>query len=225
MATQLFLRAGAEVAAPNLSTDNDYLLVTARGVGETIAAATPTVAGPTNGVQLPLTPISWWYRVNAVTISGAITKNLWGFESAMNANAGLQVIIDRCDGSGAFISTVQNSEHGTELATSSAVRNWATGTVTSTTFADGDYIRLRVYANDVGTMASGYTVTISMNGSTAGASGDSYVTFTETITEYVPAADRVRPISTILQAVNRASSWCRRGRLVVPDHRLWRPAH
>jgi hypothetical protein len=190
MATQLFLGKLNSNDAPDLSAYDDHLLKTAR---DTVSqsAGTSTVTGPTSGVSITnVAPHSWWYRVNAVTISGAITKNVWMSESNMSANVGAQVIIDRCDGSGTFISTVENSEKGTELpATTRAAQNWATGTVTSTTFADGDYIRVRVYGNDGGgTMATGYTFDLSTGGTTAAADGDSYVTFTETITEYVAVA-------------------------------------
>lgn len=191
MATQLFLQDptfGEEVA---LSTDTDLFLYTTRraGVGSRSGS---TVTGPTSGIQIGTVLISYWYQVNAVTISGAITKNLWMSESNMSANVGAQTIIDRCDSSGTFISTVENSEKGTELpVTTATAQNWSTGTVTSTTFADGDYIRLRVYGNDVGTMATGFSFALGAGAASAGVDGDSYVTFTETITAFVAAAPRV----------------------------------
>lgn len=190
MATQLWLEKLTINIAEDLSTDDDHALLTARSTNGVASVGEATVAGPTSGIQIG--PSSWWYRVNAVTIAGAITKNFWMSESNMSANVGAQVIIDRCDGTGAFISTVQNSEKGTELPVGTrAAQNWNTGTVTSTDFSDGDYIRVRVYGNDVGTMASGHTFNCSSGGPTAAADGDSYVTFTETITAYTPPVDRV----------------------------------
>ena len=195
MATQLFLVNDLR-SDDSESSDTDFALSTTRGTGS-VSDSVNTVAGPTSGVQIASgAPRSWWYRVNAVTISGAITKNLWFRESNMAANAGAQVIIDRHDSALAFVSTVANHERGVELVVGvDTAENWATGTVTSTTFADGDYIRVRVYINDVGTMASGHTATFNYDGPTAAALGDSYVTFTETIDAYVPAAPRV-PYST-----------------------------
>ena len=180
MATQLFVR---DEAAADLSADVDKLLELTRGAGSTGTNAS-TVTGPTAGVQIGNTKRSWWYRVDAVTISGTITKNFWMSESNMSANVTAQVIIDRCDSTGAFISTVQNSEFGTELpVTTRAAQNWTTGTVTSTNFATGDYIRVQIYGNDATatTMASGFTFEAFYGGPTAAADGDSYVTFTETI--------------------------------------------
>ena len=209
MATQLWLESvrngsGVDMTPPgSLSSDTDLPLLTARGAGEQLLSAN-TVLGPTSGVQIKdgiPTPVSWWYRVNAVTISGAITKNFWMAESNMSANVGAQVIIDRCDSSGAFISTVHNSEKGTELPVGTrAAQNWNTGTVTSTTFDDGDHIRVRVYGNDVGTMASGFSFNMAVSGTTAAADGDSYVTFTETITAYsaVPRVPRFTPYPQLL---------------------------
>lgn len=191
MATQLF-PLYVLFSNDSESSDIDLALSTTRGSGMS-ERATNTVLGPTSGVQVKdgATPASWWYRVNAVTISGAITKNFWMSESNMSANVGAQVIIDRHDSALAFVSTVQNSESGVELpVTTATAQNWNTGTVTSTTFADGDYIRVRVYGNDVGTMASGHTFNFGFGGPTAGSAGDSYVTFTETITAYTPATDK-----------------------------------
>ena len=198
MATQLFLGrpiVGDDTPPGNLSADNDHMLLTALDIGFLVSSAN-TVTGPTAGVQVGNAKHTWWYQVNAVTISGAITKNFWMSESNMSANVGAQCIIDRCDSAGTFVSTVENSEKGTELpVTTRAAQNWNTGTVTSTNFADGDYIRVRVYGNDIGTMATGFTFDLSAGGTTAAADGDSYVTFTETIVAYTPPVARV-PKST-----------------------------
>lgn len=187
MPTQLFIREDT-LAVGVSSSDFDVILSTARGPGLS-SQSVNTVAGPTAGVQFYLTPTSYWFRVNAVTVSGAITKNLWMSESNMSANAGPQVIIDRHDSAGTFVSTVANHERGVELPVATrAAQNWNTGTVTSTSFSDGDWIRLRVYINDVGTMASGHSADFAMGATSAGVDGDSYITFTETITEYTPPA-------------------------------------
>ncbi len=195
MPTQLFLK-DALFSDDSESSDQDLALSTTRGSGA-VATNTATSTGPTSGIQVGIaTPRSWWYRVNAVTISGAITKNLWMSESNMSANVGAQVIIDRHDSALAFVSTVANHERGTELIVgTSTAENWNTGTVTSTSFNAGDYIRVRVYGNDGGgTMASGFTFNFNYNGTTGGADGDSFVTFTETIVAYTPSAATSFPL-------------------------------
>jgi hypothetical protein len=182
----------------NLSSDTDLLLgLNVRGSGIS-SSSTNTVTGPTSGVQCTWNvngnPLSWWSKtLTGVTISGTITFNVWGSENSMSANSGLQVILDRCDGSGSFISQIVNSEKGTELPTSNAAQNW-TASPTSTTLATGDRIRCRVYGNDAGgTMATGFRTIISFGSTSGGVDGDSFITFTETITEGTAATSLLIP--------------------------------
>jgi hypothetical protein len=195
MATKLWLLTSSPV--PNLTIANvlDRRLAFTQGTGSGLGVNVATVAGPTGGVVVNNGSGSdyMWYSdpIAAVTISGTITMNLWMAESNMSANVGAQCIIDRVDASGTFISTVLDSERGAEVfvntSTTTAVNNW-TGTPTSTAFADGDLIRVRVAGNDIGTMASGFTFRLDWDQVTPGAEGDSWVQFTETITAFVAAA-------------------------------------
>lgn len=188
MATTLYLRLESESSSPITSHTFEDQLATTRGGGVSSQTVTTTASG--NHIETP----SWWiYRVNAVTISGTITFNFWGLESAMTVNAGLACVISRYDGSGNFVSDVVaqgNANHadGVELGTSAAVMAW-TATPTSTSFADGDWIVVKPHVDAVGTMGSG-AVDFNYGGSTGGSNGDSFVTFTETIEAYTPA-DRV----------------------------------
>lgn len=189
MATQLFFTAPP--ASIHRGTNSNRLsgvaggwvsnlLSEARGNGVN-NQATSTVAGATNGVEVG-NNIEWISEPLAadVTIAGSITFNLRMLESAMAANVGAQCVIERLDHLGAIISTVIDSEQGVELGTAEAAQNWS-ASPTSTAFNKGDRIRVRVAGNDAGgTMASGNTFTFSYDGTTAAASGDSYVTFTET---------------------------------------------
>jgi len=146
-----------------------------------------TVTGPTNGLEIlqsGITQIEFLSPPLAadVTISGTITFNLWGHEFSMNDNAGPQCIIERVDSTGAIVSTVANSEKGTELpVTTDAVQNW-TATPTSTTFNRGDRIRLRILINDVGVMASGGSGSFTNDATTTGTQGDTWIQFTENLT-------------------------------------------
>lgn len=199
MATQLFLQklvSANEITADrfSLGTNTPKLdgsasgwtkplgLKTSRDGGNE-AASGSTVAGTTLGVEIAGTfPFQWVSPPidQDVTISGTITFNLWMSESSMSANVGPQVVIERIDSTGAVVSTVVNSEKGTELPTTIAAQNW-TAAPTSTNFKKGDRIRIRVAGNDGGgTMASGFTFTLDYGHSVGGADGDSYVQFTET---------------------------------------------
>jgi hypothetical protein len=141
-----------------------------------------------------------WFSnpLDAVTISGTITVNLWMSESNMSANAGAEIAIGRADGAGVWIANVlgcfparttaagTTSEFGTELpVTTRAAQNW-TATPASTTLSAGDLLVFAVRANDAGgTMASGFTYNCGYSGGTAAADGDTWIQFTETITEQV----------------------------------------
>lgn len=158
-----------------------------------VSKVTNTAAGPTAGVQVTNgaggTAIAWLSApLDAVTIAGTVTFNVRMAESAAQANTGAQVKIERCNGAGVVQSTIVNSEQGTELTTSESARNW-TATPTSTALSAGDRIKITVLGNDAGgNMGSGRTFTLWYDGPTAGASGDSYVTFTESLSEQTGGA-------------------------------------
>jgi len=185
MATDLFLNQ-SQLSRFDIDTASTTSLLanTRRGSG-VATSTTNTVTGPTSGVQCRVSGagnVLEWYSppLDAITISGDITFNLWAEESAMQANAGMQVIVELCDANYAVKSTIINSEHGTELGTSLAARNW-TASPTSTAVKRGDRLRIRVFINDAGgDMASGHTASMTYAGKTASASGDSWIRFTET---------------------------------------------
>ncbi len=187
MATKLFLRNSASNVTVGSETKKELLLT--QGSAKVASDATATVAGPTAGVQTKIGGVvATWFSnpLQAVTISSAPTVNLWGLESSALANAGLDVLIERCDQAGNVISTIVRSEKGTELSTSAAVQNWTTGAVTSTSLALTDRIKVTVFGNDAsGNMtANGRSFTVDY-GAGAGVDGDSYISFVETIVEAI----------------------------------------
>lgn len=115
----------------------------------------------------------------AVTISGTVTINVWASESNNQANAGYRMKLFKLtpDGTKTLFATLSR---GVELPTTLAAQNY-TGTPTSTAFAIGDRIVMEPYITNVGTMGGSRTCDMTFSGPTAGASGDSYVTFTETV--------------------------------------------
>ena len=211
MATQLFLRApqddpadvhrGTNTARRN-GVASGWLTAAislTRGANAQTNLTTNTVAGTTVGIELTNgaggTPVEWISPPVAadVTISGTITANIWCAENSMNANVAINVIIDiiraatfGADGSNAIQNIVQ-STFATEMALSTrAANNFTTGMTsgayTAQTLNRGDRLRIRIIGDDAGTMATGFTFSASMGGPTAAADGDTYVTFTETIT-------------------------------------------
>ncbi len=151
---------------------------TQSGIGfNTVASATYYIEGYQSSipVQFVSPPLA-----QDITISGTVTFNFWGAESNMSANCGFSCKVYRIRGSdGSIQDLVNKSADGVELAvTTAGVRNW-TATPTSTNFLKGDRILLIPCINAVGTMGGGYTAFLTWNGSSGGASGDSYIMFTE----------------------------------------------
>jgi hypothetical protein len=174
------------------TADTDLAASLVRGVSTFASDSTATVTGPTAGVPILYSGVTarWWTKpLNAVTISGTVTMNMWMSENGMNANVGAQVIVDWFDNAGTTNKgVVLNSERGVEVAVAPrAVNNW-TGSPTSRALVAGDRLRITVLGNDVGTMATAFTFDLGFSGPTGAADGDSFVTFTETITEQSGAA-------------------------------------
>lgn len=147
---------------------------------------TPTVAGPTSGVEvdsgagIPIDFISHPLAAD-VTISGTITGNFWMAENNMNANVAANFIVEvlRADGT---LAVIGQSSRTTELPVTTPSAQGPFIVPTSTLVKKGDRLRVRVFGDDAGTMGSGYNFSLGFNGPTSGANGDSYVAFVENMT-------------------------------------------
>ncbi len=150
-------------------------------------AVTNTVAGViTTTVDLTLTAggtVAQWITVpleEAVTIATSPVMNLWAVESNASANAMVAFTFAEYTTSeqAAFFTT----SIGTELTTSAARVVWlkASGeTLTSTLIDAGNRVVIAPVLGAVGTMGGSQTVTMSYNGATDNAAGDTYVVFNE----------------------------------------------
>lgn len=166
------------------STWRSDLMFTSAGSG-VVTSTTPTVAGATNGVEVvdaTPRPFEWYSQpVSAdVTISGAITGNIWAQESNMSANVAINFVVDKVDATTLAVTEIARSARTTELGTSRTVQNFTATPAAGVTLNKGDRLRLRIYGDDAGTMGSGFTFTIGYDGNTGGADGDTYIEFTET---------------------------------------------
>lgn len=120
-----------------------------------------------------------------VTIAGTITPNIYCLESVATANAGFRYQVLRWDAlSGGIANNLGLSANDgvAECGTTATLTTAPTMTPTSTVFNTGDRIVLVIYIDDATatTMAAG-NMTIDYNAATGG-DGDSYLSFTETIT-------------------------------------------
>jgi hypothetical protein len=201
MATKVYLRSGASGFTLTGNTFDERIASLSAGPSlATLTQATITTGGNQPFITGASDQVRHIIQVNAVTISGTITANVWMSESNMSANVGATCSVDRYSSAGSFISGVASAAKSIELpVTTRAAQNW-TITPTSRTFSDGDLLVIQIQGAAVGTMASGFTFDLGYDGATGAADGDSWVQFTETITEFTAAAQVVKtdPISPLL---------------------------
>jgi hypothetical protein len=153
------------------------------GVGSTTTRN--SVAGPTNGILVTNASGNTDCAISDpiaadITISGTVSFDMCGNESAMTANATFRMAVYRVDPQGA-LTLIVNSASATELGTTTTRLSW-TATPTSTNLFIGDRILLIPMFDDAGgTMASGTLLVWRDNGSNADIA-DSAITFTENLT-------------------------------------------
>ena len=138
-----------------------------------------------------------WYSdpLDEVTISGNVTFNIWGRESHQQANAELTAELLRANASGAIQEVIAAVRVPTsELGTTLSARNW-TMTPAPTALSNGDRLAVRVYIDDAGTMGSGRFVEVTLDGPTAGASGDSWFSTAEALAPARPVIGSITGLS------------------------------
>lgn len=184
MPTDFFLRSSAS----GLGGAGQRRLSQRRGRASATVVTT-TVASGTN-IQVTATAggqaLSWFSEpiTAAITISGTVTVNIRGLESANTVNAGRGILIERTDNAGTVQSTIVAvtgvPSTITEFTTSDAANGTATYTPTSTAMAAGERIKVTLSIRNVGTMGAG-TATISHEGAASASAGDTWVRFNEDI--------------------------------------------
>ncbi len=198
-ATKVFLHDAASQLSPG--PDFLYKLADATQGTAKVTAVTNSIAGNVTGQYWPSstnghiitktaggTRIVWFSAPisSSVTISGSITPNLWGLESAIQCNCGARYEVLRWDVSaGGIVKSLGISSDGglSEWGTGAAARTAPTLTPSSTTFNAGDRIVIVIYNDDGNgvTEGSGRNWTLDYDAGTA-VDGDTYLSFTETIT-------------------------------------------
>src|SRR5262249_8987576 len=127
------------------------------------SSTTSTVTGPTSGVELVgagSIPLEWISTpVSAdVTISGAITGNIWASENNMSANVAINFVVDVIRATDNSIVNIVTSARTVEVAvTTRAVNNFTATPGAGVTVNRGDRLRVRIFGDDAGTMGSGFT--------------------------------------------------------------------
>lgn len=238
MATTLYLRGTSDGASDWSSGTNDakrnttasgwdnYSLSLTRGAAATFQNVN-TVTGPTNGVEIATAvPYAWVSPpLDAdVTIAGSIVWNLWASESNMSANVAINGRLEKIDGATGAITLIDQTARTTEVAvTTRAVNNFAETPAAGVACKRGDRLRVCIFGDDAGTMASGFTFNLGYNGTTAAVDGDSYLTLTETLTFVSePAGSQVfltDTASDVATASVDREAWTSRGAGVQTDDR------
>lgn len=195
MATRLYLR--------NDTWDtNRYKLATQKGAGTSTKVVNTAAAVEvqwTNGAGGAA--IEWCSEPlqAAATISGTVSFNIWAQESNMSANAGARARLykvsnDRATwtemGGGPFDDQAEFSSTG------SSNYLWTGAPTSNNALSVGERLGVRLYLDDnCGVaLATGYTCTLTYDGATTAASGDTYIQTTEnlwleTLTVEVTAED------------------------------------
>lgn len=169
MATNFYLRSN------NTAIGGYELSGLERGAAVTTITGT-TVSGGT-WISLgfwatqPLAPFS---------LSGTTSFSLRGDESNNTANASFGMRFYKWTRSGGLGASLGQLSATVELLTSESAVT-ASGTLTTTTFAGGDVLVVEVGIINIGSMGNARTVTLYLDGPTAGASGDSSFTITPNV--------------------------------------------
>jgi hypothetical protein len=170
---------------------------TSRGAGVQ-TDVTNTVNGWTAPIQITDTAggtvVDWFTKpLTAFTLGGAVRCNIRGLIGSIlfNATARVEIAVVAGDGTGAVAWAATTYQLGF-VASETALSFLASGDDVAVT--GGQRLRLRLLIDDAsesGAMVSGSTVTTHYAGTSGGASGDTFLTFTQTLTEYVAAAAQV----------------------------------
>lgn len=164
----LLLGPGNTTAVTNTAASGTDIQVTKTGGGTALAWITPPFQA-------------------AVTLSSTLTCNIYAGESASAANSALRCRLFKYSG-GSEGAAIVTANMTTELSTSTTtVRNW-TGTVSSTVFAAGDRLVIKLFLENcatsscpTGTMGGSATVTVGYDGTTDGSNAASWIQTTQTI--------------------------------------------
>lgn len=170
---------------------------TSRGAGVQ-NDTTLTANGPTVPIQVTDTTTSQlveWYTkpLQAFTLSGVVLVNERSKTSDGVSDAGIRTEIAVCNEDASSPTVWGSNQQATETNTTETAYNcYVSGDDISV--SDGQRVRIRWYIDDAwGTMESGQTITSYYAGTSAAASGDSYLIFPQTLSEFVGGADERVP--------------------------------
>jgi hypothetical protein len=176
---------------------------TSRGAGVQ-TDVTNTVAGWTTPIQVTDTAggtvVDWFTKpLTAFTLAAAVRVNARALQSNSAANVSIRCEIARVANDGTSPTVWAATTMPAAQTTSEVARSFLVS-ADDLAVSAGQRLRLRFYIDDFsqGAMATGFTATLLYAGA-AGATGDTFLTFTQALTELVaPPGPHVSPYPQIL---------------------------
>jgi hypothetical protein len=185
-----------------------------------VNSVTNTAAGPVTPIQVTATgggtAIEWYTpALNGFTLAGKTKFNIRGLESSAAANSSLKAEIAVCAGNGtspvvwgiANLEATQHGGYGEVPTTDTALFAWVDGP--STVVTTGQRLRFRIYVDDCADvpLVTAFNTTVSYNGPTSAAAGDTFVILPVAVTEVPtgPAHSLVAPARR--EQYNRLTRW------------------
>jgi len=198
MATKLFLRN-----TTNNGISGYYDMIPTAGSSSDTGVVNTTASG---------TEIQWTKTAGGTAmawITGPVQSaftltttdlSIWAHENNMSANCGGRYRLFKYSEGSETELTGGPFDDGVEFGTVATEMTWI-GNPTDTAFAVGDRLVLKLYITNVGTMATGFTCTVTFNAAD-GATGDSFLNLNENVT-----------FGRELGGINFASSQYQRGNI------------
>lgn len=211
--SQLFL---LDAAGPAVGSAVEKEMWTSRGAAADSLITDVTVTGWVSPIQLTNgsggAVVEWYSRpLTAFTLSGLINANIRMLRNnagVLDSKIRVEVAVVNGDGSSPVVYAAGNS-NTVILTTESANTVLIAGD--DLAVSSGQRLRLRVFADDSNTGpiagGAGEGVTIFFDGPTGGASGDSWIQLTQSVTEFVPSPPFWRTPRLVRQAVKRSAIW------------------
>jgi hypothetical protein len=191
-------------AASDLAGSGQKTLGRVPGDGTVNTSVTNTATGPTAGIQVTDTAggnvVEWLSpQLQAFSLTGKVNFNIWckADNTSAKATVRAELAVTDSDGTGAVtVSTalvaLRSGSATTQLDATIRAAICKMG-VATTSVTDGQRLRLRLfvdenyYSSATFPLVTGHTVTIDYDGTTAAADGDSFITLTETVSDFTPA--------------------------------------
>jgi hypothetical protein len=191
----LYLTDSASAVDPNGASYDAKEAWTSRGAG-VVSVSTDSVAGPSTPLLARITGadnfIEWFTKgLTAFTLSGLVACNIRANQSSFTPHLSVRCEIAVCATGGTSPVVWGAANDGVELPSSTETAMTFNVAGDDTAVTDGQRLRIRIYFDDARGTAMLSTTDAGVlyyAGTSAAASGDTYITLPQTVTEFSSAA-------------------------------------